>query len=38
MTEKLNALLDKGLQDGVFPGYHAAVGEGDTLPYTSFGG
>ena len=38
MTEKLNALLDKGLQDGVFPGYHAAVGEGDTLLYTSFGG
>lgn len=38
MTEKLNALLDKGLQDGVFPGYYAAVGEEDTLLYSSFGG
>lgn len=38
MKERLTALLERGLQDGVFPGYHAAVGEGDKLLYSSLGG
>lgn len=38
MSLELQALLDEGVSTGVFPGYAAAVGKGDDLWFSSFGG
>ena len=38
MKTRLTALLDRGLRDGVFPGYSAVVGQGEEILFSAYGG